>query len=66
MIIKKDMRFGMSIIGLIIFILSIILTVYWFSWKVVLIIFLFNWANNINNAILISKDLENFKRKDSE
>ena len=47
---KKKMIFG-----LLLFILGIILTLLWYDWKLLLILFIMAWSNNIGIDININK-----------
>ena len=48
------------IFGLILLISGITLACIWFSWKLVLIIFLLMWANNIDSKIALVNSFQNY------
>ena len=40
-------KLGLSITGLIIYIVALVLGFIWFDWKLILLLFLFSWGNNL-------------------
>lgn len=46
-IVKLKSQFLLAIMGLILFVAAGILAVIWFGWKLLIVLFIFMWANNI-------------------
>jgi hypothetical protein len=44
-------RLGLSIAGLIIYIVALVLGFIWFDWKLILLLFLFSWGNNLGVVV---------------